>query len=220
MKEILPYITEMIPFNYICLIALCIAVWYHFQGKNSLPYLTLFLFIVNFTEIFLIMFWIKQFNSNVLIYNIYSIFCVSYYLFVYFDHFKKKSWIKGVITVSLLWFVYACWLVYYKFYEMAVVTTSYNLGMILVICLGLKYFYDLIYVDKYRSILREPLFYFSLGILLFYVSSFPILNFINFFIVDDTAMMTYVKLLQIGNIFLSLGYLGAAICSKKQMISA
>jgi hypothetical protein len=208
MKEVLPYITEMIPFNYICLIALCIAVWYHFQGKSSLPHLLLFLIIVNFIEIFLIMYWTKQYKSNVLIYNIYSIFCVCYYLYVYFHHFSEKTWTKKLIFLSIFWFIFAVGLFVHNFNVPTVNTSSYNIGKIMVIGLVLNY----------RSIAKEPLFYFSLGLLIFYVSSFPLLNFVNFFVVEDTAMLTYVKLLQIGNIFLSLGYLGAALCSKKQMI--
>lgn len=215
METVLPYFTEMIPFNYICLIAFIVALYFHFQGKKSLPHLLLFLFVVNFIEIFLIMFWIKQYKSNVLIYNIYSIFCVCYYLYVYFHHFWEKSWAKRFIILAIVWFVYALILFIYNLNELKVNTSSYNIGMIMVMVLVLKYFYDLIYVDKYRSIVKEPLFYFSLGLLIFYVSSFPLLNFINFFVVEDTAMLTYVKLLQIGNVFLALGYLGAAIWSKK-----
>ncbi|MBP6235663.1 MAG: hypothetical protein KA270_09915 [Saprospiraceae bacterium] len=218
MNDILPYIKEMIPFNYICLIALCIAVWYHFQRKRNLPHLLLFLIIVNFIEIFLIMYWTKQYKSNVLIYNIYSIFCVCYYLYIYFHHFWEKTWTKKFIFLSIFWFIFAVSLFVHNFNVPTVNTSSYNIGMIMVIGLVLKYYYDLIYVDNYRSIAKEPLFYFSLGLLIFYVSSFPLLNFVNFFVVEDTAMITYVKLLQIGNIFLSLGYLGAALCSKKQMI--
>ena len=74
----------------------------------------------------------------------------------------------------------------------------------------------------YRLTLNEKLilnkkFYLGLGILFFVVSGFPLIIFVNELIAHKGALKAYNQLLIIGNYFLSLGYLGAAICSKKEI---
>ena len=93
---------------------------------------------------------------------------------------------------------------------------TYLVGITFVILLIIKYFYDILYVDHYRSIAKDSLFYFSLGIFLFYVSCFPTIVSFEKISQTDFFSQLLVKLLHIGNIFLSLGYLGAVLCMTKQ----
>ena len=91
----------------------------------------------------------------------------------------------------------------------------YYLGMGLVVSLIFKYFYNILYIDEYRSVKNEPLFYFSLGLLLFSFTTFPILAFIDVLILNEQGQSTATKILQYGNVFISAGYLGVVLCTKK-----
>ncbi len=62
---------------------------------------------------------------------------------------------------------------------------------------------------------RQELFV-GLGILLFYVSSFPLLVFYNLLIGNQDAKLAYNLLLKAGNVFLSLGYLASVLCLKRE----
>jgi hypothetical protein len=202
-------------YNYISLIAFVVILVMQPVKTTKLPFLVVFLFIVNFTELFLIDYWKMKYGNNVIIYNMFSTLCVCYYLMAYLYHFYTRPWIKYLYLVSGIWFIFSIWTIYVNFYKLVVGALSYNLGLLIVIGLIIKYFYDIIYIEEYRSIGRDPLFYFSLGISLFYVSSFPILNFMNVVILSEGTMSIFATLLQIGNVFLSLGYLGAVLCYKK-----
>lgn len=202
-------------YNYINLLAFVALLILQPVKASKIPFLVVFLFIVNFTELFLIDYWSSKFGSNVLIYNIFSIFCVCFYFLVYIHHFKHLPWIKYIQLLIVIWFSFSIWLIYYNFNKLVINALSYNLGLLIVIGLIIKYFYDIIYIEEYRSIRKDPLFYFSLGISIFYVSSFPILNFMNVLILSDEAVAIFAQLLKIGNVFLSLGYLGAVLCFKK-----
>ena len=91
---------------------------------------------------------------------------------------------------------------------------SYNAGYLILIPMMLLYLHEVIYKKDYYDVLRDPYVYFVFGILTFYASSFPILGFINILITDNPKYKAYYDLLNVGNIFLSLAYLGAALCSQ------
>jgi hypothetical protein len=91
----------------------------------------------------------------------------------------------------------------------------YYLGFGLIIPLIFKYFYNMLYIDKYRSVKNEPLFYFSLGLLLFSFTTFPILVFLDVLILHEIGRSTVSTILQYGNVFISAGYLAAVLCTKK-----
>jgi hypothetical protein len=215
LDAIFKYVDNFAIYKYIILIAFVAVLMMQPVKTTKLPSLVVFLLIINFTELFLTYYWIEMYGNNVIIYNLFSTLCVCYYLMVYLYHFHNRPWIKYLYLVSGIWFVFSIWMIYDNFNKMVINALSYNLGLMIVIGLIIKYFYDIIYIEEYRSIGRDPLFYFSLGISLFYVSSFPILNFMNVVILSEGTMSIFATLLKIGNVFLSLGYLGAVLCYKK-----
>jgi hypothetical protein len=93
---------------------------------------------------------------------------------------------------------------------------SYIAGLIFISGLIFMYFYDIIYINHYKNIMNDSLFYLSVGILIFFATNFPILVFVDLFITNaKKGGPVYSNFIQLGNIFLSLGYLGASLCSKK-----
>lgn len=87
--------------------------------------------------------------------------------------------------------------------------------MLIVIALTIHYLKTKLLSEQHWPVLHDPLCYFSAGILVYYTSSFPIITFANILITDNGANSAFSVLLLIGNIFLSLGYFGAVICTKE-----
>ncbi|MBK8669018.1 MAG: hypothetical protein IPN89_05930 [Saprospiraceae bacterium] len=212
------YFSSLLVYDYINLAALVVSFVYLLLGRRSLSYLPLFLLIGNFVEIFLVKYWTTTYRTNAAIYNFFGLFCVAYYFYIYLLHFKNKSWITyyywALISLSL-YTIIQVFMNYHLLDKMIITNYTYNIGMVLTLVLVLTYFYTIISDGLYHSVKRDPLFYFSLGIMLFYFSSFVILNFINYLIMGGNAGNIAQKLLQFGNIFLSLGYLGAALNFQK-----
>lgn len=196
------------------IIALLLALYYHTKNRQSLPLLLYFLLFVVVTENGVLYYMAKEYKNNIYGHQWFSSACAAYYLYVYLDHFKKKAWIKYVWYGWVIWCVYA--IGYNVTYQSDVHLhmMPYNVALFFTAALIFKYLYDIIYIDEYREVRHEPLFYFSLGILLFYVCSFPILVFYNDLILGPKIFF-YQRLIQVGNVFLSLGYLGAVLCSKQ-----
>lgn len=85
-------------------------------------------------------------------------------------------------------------------------------------------FIIVIFLFKYKDKLADQLIvtwdrqelFVGLGIILFYVSSFPLLVFYNLLIGNQDVKLAYNFLLKLGNLFLSLGYIASVVCLKKE----
>jgi hypothetical protein len=188
-----------------------------FNYKNQF-FFTNFISIVFLFEIFIEHFWSVFYKSNIVIYNLFAIVCCYYYQFLFNNNLKNSgdTNYKTIKLLSLIWLIFAIsrYIIYFSLKTIDII--NYNTGMIISSLLILKYFYTLMLKNKDVQVLKNPYFYFGVGVLIFYCSSFPIITFMNYLITNEHAKNAYSKLLQIGNIFLSLGYLGAAICIRKE----
>jgi hypothetical protein len=185
------------------------------RGKIGLPFFTLYLAFLIILEA-LKLYWGHHYKTNHLILNISGAYGVLYYLYVYYDYFKERKLKKLIPVVAFLIFLSFVFRVEFDAESIKLEKLTYLAGITFVIILIIKYFYDILYRDHYRSITKDSLFYFSLGIFLFYVSCFPTLFSFEKISQTDFFSKLLVKLLHIGNIFLSLGYLGAVLCMTKQ----
>jgi hypothetical protein len=201
-------------YRVINLLALFCAVYYYLKGKRGLPQILPFLLILIVLELYVKGYWSHHFKTNILIQNLTCRFTVFYYLWVYYNHFKAKSTGKWILVFSIIYFIYVIYRLEFDIYTTYFDFTTYLIGLAFTTLIILKYLYDIIYVDIYRNILREPIFYFSIGILIFFVSDFQILFSINELVIKGVKLNLSSTLVEIGNIFLSLGYLGAVLCMK------
>lgn len=206
---------NLFPYQIFIVMALMIGINNYLHRKKGLPFFVWFMLMLVFLESFLKSFWAIKFKTNVIILNITGFYTLIYYFYVYYNYFKLKK-VKNYIPVLVV--IYLIIAIFESDFDIKTLqfnTISYLFGLTIVIGLILKYFYDILYVDEYRSITGEALFYFSLGILIFYVSCFPTLvNYTKIFQKEITSNLFSI-LINLGNIFLSLGYLGAALCMKK-----
>jgi|GEM_PF-2079261 len=197
----------------ILIVSLAVAAWNKNKGHEPFPYFLSFMAMVFILEIPVDYYIQKRDISNYPLKNLFSKLCLFYYLFVFYNINKKKVWSRKLgftiimfICVTLIW--------QFGFQARNTIDiVSYNAGYVLLIPFMLQYLYEVIYRYPYFNVFIDPYLYFIFGILIFYTSSFPILGFINLLITDNPHYIIYFDLLNIGNIFLSLAYFGAAICS-------
>ena len=210
MISILNYMTL---YNYISLISLMIGIYLHIRGYSVLKYLLPFIFYTLIIEVFLNYYLSKTYGTSEKMYSYFSFTCALFYLFQYYLHFKEQPWSKYLVYAIFVWILSSLYIFYSAKSDM--VFLPYYLGFGLIIPLIFKYFYNILYIDEYRSVKNEPLFYFSLGLLLFSFTTFPILAFIDVLILNEQGQSTATKILQYGNVFISAGYLGVVLCTKK-----
>ena len=196
-------------------ITFLILVWFVIDNRKGLIGLPLFLSVVTAFELIIKHLYFHRHGSNLLVLNFYSRICVYYYLFIYWYYFRDRKWMRSVEILILLFILSSLLVFFVVMPALTIDYLSYNLGMCMVLTLIGIYLYDVIYSLERVNVFRDPYFYFSFGILIFFTASFPILGFINLLIVDNPNYEIYADLLDVGNIFLCLAYLGALLCSKK-----
>lgn len=152
------------------------------------------------------------FGNNVLIYNILVFTCISYYTYVFASNLKFLNAAKLIIIAYLALvvgdnFIWSNW---NNFNNL-----SYTYGMIYISVLCVMYLYQLLETD-FQNYDKDPLFYLSIGILLFYTSSFTILLLNPLLMQMDYSLSKDVYILvKFGNVILSLSYLKIALLNWK-----
>lgn len=200
-------------YHCISLLALAIGIYQFLKGKVSLKYFNSFLIFVNFVEIFLNYYLSKKYGSTERMYSVYSFICALYYIFIFYLYFNEKPWATFLKFGIIIWAISCTFLLLYtdKSFEIR----PYYSGMAITIGLIFAFFYHILYVEKYQDLTKQCIFYLSLGILLFVFTTFPILSFYDELVLNLDFADFFNKLLQYGNVFISLGYLGVVICAKK-----
>lgn len=200
------------PYEIIIIIAFIIAFFRKKNKQEALPYFTFFITFVFLFEIFFEYYYYRINGDNLIVLNYYSRLCMYYYLFVFLQYFKQFMWAKKY-NISFVAYVILSQIYFLLDWpDERLDGLTYTVGMIILFPLILKYLYTVVYDSKYSNILYDPYFYLSFGILIYFASAFPIITFINKLVTINPAYDAYVFLLNLGNIFLSLAYLGVALC--------
>jgi hypothetical protein len=113
-------------------------------------------------------------SKSVNIYYTYFIIPLEF-LFVFYlfkNNLKYNKLVWGCITVYIISFLIE--IIYENINQKNVfLSVSYSVGNLLLLILILRYFYFLIYSERILSFNTEPMFWVSLGLLLFYLGTFP-----------------------------------------------
>ena len=206
-------------YEYIFILTFCICLYKTLILKLRFSYFTFFITIAFTFELFIEHYISKIFKTNVLAYNYFAVFCVLSYSVIFLDEIKKidkAKYINIYKGIIIIWLAFSIIRLNKIENLIFIDSTIYNSGMLVVLFLIGYYFYSFISMEKLNLNFLNPNIYLGLGILIFYCSAFPIITFINELIINPHVKSIYQDLLQIGNIFLSLGYLGAAICIRKE----
>lgn len=185
-----------------------------FRNRIELPFFNIFIAVSVLFEIPLSYLSISYFGSNFIVYNIFPSICVGFYFFTYYNIISSNKIRRWILIMGLSWLAYTFgWFIYNDIWT-DLNNISYVIGMFLVLLLITAYFYQVLDNNDF-SMEWSPEFYLSLGILFFFTSSFAILCFAQELFGNSNADGRFSFILRIGNTFLSLGYLGAAICLKR-----
>ncbi len=198
-------------FNYAEVLTLFVSVFQYIRGKKWLGIVVFFAAVSVTVEVFLGYILALKYNNNDLLYNIYSFFCPAFYLYMYNRYFISQSWSKILRYTTIAWFAIS--IVVLVSSERSFESFPYYSGMEFTTILIFVYFYQTLYLDDYRDLTREGMFYFSLGLILFIFTSFTILVFFNELTSQDMPVFFF-RLLQFGNLFLWAGCLGLVLCPK------
>jgi hypothetical protein len=202
-------------FESIFIATLTLSAWFTYKGLTGpFPYFLAFMVMVVSFEIPIDIWFKNLYGHNLHLKNLMAKLCIYYYLFVFYHYYRDRNW-SNTLKYIIIFFVIITLTWNFAFQDQnSIDYLSYNAGYLILIPLMLLYLHEVIYKKDYYNVLRDPYVYFIFGILTFYASSFPILGFINILITDNPTYKAYYDLLNVGNIFLSLAYLGAAICSQ------
>ncbi len=206
----------MLLYKKILVISCLILLIKFFKGSNRYQmYLFLFLLFATTFEIGVLQYFKKIYQNNIDAYNFFAISCIISYIYVYLLYFKNHRFAYILKLVLIGYTIFSTTLFYLNFGSNQLINYTYLLGLTISVALSIMYLKNMISQEGVQFY-KESLFYFSIGLIVFFVTSFPLLTLFDLLIKDNYAMKSYSELLQIGNIFLTLGYLGAAICTKKE----
>jgi hypothetical protein len=181
------------------------------RRRDAMPYFTLFLFISVVFEFFVETYIEHIYINNFVAYAIFGSFTVSYYLFLYLrEIFKDRRTTFLLITLYLVFCTVNLFVI--QGFD-AFNNISYNLGMMAVVISIFVYFRKILVRLTYFKLASIPLFWLSVGIIMFYSSAFPVLTFTNFLIrLEMNLASAMYDLVQIGNVFLSLSFICVVLC--------
>lgn len=153
---------------------------------------------------------------NVGMYNVYVLLCVTFYIYFLLKSIYERS--DKIYLAKRLTFYWLCASVIFTFsftrYR-ETVTPAYSAGMLITIALIVVYIYKFLYKNSFEILTSKPYLFFYFGILIFCSAAFPLIIFVNELMVSSFYKGLYSTMLQIGNVFLVLGYFATAICLKK-----
>jgi hypothetical protein len=152
-------------------------------------------------------------NNNALMFSLYSIVEFSYFLF----YFRQTIYGAGVKKkIRILQFVLpAICLINIFFIQGTRVfhTYSYSLASMVMVSLGVTYFYRLFKNREQLDLLREPSFWISIGITFFFVGSLSIVGALNYIAVLPRAIKNNIQtIIQIVAAFFYFFYIIAFLC--------
>lgn len=196
-------------YKIILLISAFAASW--LKKIDSLPYFIHFILFTNLLESLIGYILAIIYNNNIWLYYLFIIICVLYYLYVLKYALQNKIYKKNLKIGSFIFLILSLVNIL-EFQGISKLNTiTYNIGMLFVL-----YNIILLFKEKYiRSefdFYRQPIFFFCLGIALFYCAVFPILILNNYLMSFDLIFTKNLYILiELGNVLLSLGYLLAII---------
>lgn len=177
---------------------------------------SLFILSIVLFEVFIAKWYITKEGTNKIPYCYFALSCAIIYLLTY--RIKNKiSRSNEFILLGIIVILTICIYLFFGDNQFIFLSKVYLLLVSIATIFGVRYLYLKLKQEfDYNNFVYDPYLYFTFGLLIFYTTSFPLLLFLETLIASGELLKTYSSILKIGNIFLSLGYLGAAICIRKE----
>ena len=178
------------------------------KKQPSLPLYYHFIFWVCISENIISTIWkeINTYNSS--FYSFFSLTCVLYYWYIFFSKELEKKVRQKYIAALLLLILFFILEFIQKINKNEVTNYSYVSGLTFIVIVILKRLSIMMSRSSSQFSSKEvSIFIFSIGILVFYFTSFPLLFFFDFLVQHNQAYRAYDTILKTGNFILHLGYL-------------
>jgi hypothetical protein len=159
---------------------------------------------------------VREFGSNVTLYNFYTAFELTFFLFLLREMMQGKM-VKLIILILLLLYPLFC-LINIIFVQGINKwhSNSYVIGNLLIVGLSMYYFFELFKRPKAMKLIAEPAFWICSGLLFFYSCSFPFLGLVNFLTyAPDVIKRNFSTILTLLNILQFILYTIAFLCRLK-----
>lgn len=119
-------------------------------------------------------------SNNRWLYNAYNFITFNYWFLIFYQILKKGKWI--IVSFSLIYSLYAIsiWVRYRDFFT-HLERTAFILGAILLTILIMWYFIETLKSDQILTVFNQPVFWVSIGLLLYYLTIIPFRIVNNFY---------------------------------------
>jgi hypothetical protein len=155
-------------------------------------------------------------KSNIILFNVFSIFAFCFYFFVLSQIIVNKKLKKLILFIMFLYPVFA-------FLNTVIIqkitvfhTRSYSIGCLLIVAFCIYYFYELFQLPRAINLLKETSFWICSGLLFYYACSFPLFGFINSLKNPSLIIITHLDvILNLLDVFLYSSFTIAFLCRIK-----
>jgi len=155
-------------------------------------------------------------KSNIILYNIFSIFAFCFYFFVLSQIIVNKKLKKLIFFIMFLYPVLA-------FLNTVIIqkitvfhSRSYSVGCLLIVAFCIYYFYELFQLPRAINLLKETSFWICSGLLFYYACSFPLFGFINSLKNPSDMIITHLGIIiNLLDVFLYSSFTIAFLCRIK-----
>ncbi|MDT7827714.1 hypothetical protein RQM65_03415 [Pricia sp. S334] len=196
-----------IGFHTIYAIVLVVSLWrypkYYDTPLRFLPILFLYTFLnellgylITIDEDIALVF--SDLTDNSVIYNVYSIISYLYYLYIFWSCSKNQAFRNNVLYGSLIFLISCVVNVFVQSFSSGPQTLSYLVGGCILLYCTLSYLRSFFVLPQEFQLKQNLLFWFSLGLSIFYIGYLPIkiLRFFsNEFVVSTTVRNIHLSLI-------------------------
>lgn len=183
--------------------------------KNKAPYLyfmPFFLFLTLLVELSGHLFE-KRGQNNLPLYNLFSVVEFSFFTY-FFKEVMPANKVKKIITLIQYLLPVGCLVNIFLIQGIHVFHTyTYVMGCIVMVGLGMHFFYQLFSMTDKKDLLKEPSFWISIAVLFFFICSVSLIGAFNYVaFLPDILRNNLRKILVIVNSFFYFIFIVAFLC--------
>lgn len=152
-------------------------------------------------------------STNVTMYNYFSTFEISFYLFFLSKAHRRAISRKVLLFISPMYIVFATLNIEFFQGEDTFHTISFSVGCLLIAFFSILYFLDLLRLPKSEDLITNPFFWILSGLLFFYICGFPLYGLVNLWAnIAPILIKNLDRFINILNIFLYSLFTISFIC--------
>lgn len=154
--------------------------------------------------------------NNIALYNFFTVFEFSFYLWIISLVLKNQRIKKGIRYILLLYVLISVFNIVYIQQMKSFHAATYALGCLLIVAACIYYFFELFRLPKSVNLKNNPAFWICSGLLFFYCCGFPLFGMFNLLSnISKLLIRNFYNIIIILNIFLYTLFTIAFLCRVK-----